>query len=53
MTTVQEFYEVFTQHDAAYSSIQQWITPDLKQLLLEIIAHLSIEVAATEPALSE
>jgi len=51
VTKVQEFYEAFTHHDAAYSSIQQWITPDLKQLLLEIIAHLSIEVGATEPAL--
>jgi putative transposase len=51
VTTVQEFYEAFTHHDAAYSSIQQWITHDLKQLLLEIIAHLSIEVGATEPAL--
>jgi len=51
VTTVQDFYEAFTDHDAAYSSIQQWITPDLKQLLLEIIAHLSIEVGATEPAL--
>ena len=51
VTKVQEFYKVFTGHDAAYASIQQWITPELKQLLLEMIGHLSAEVGATEHAL--
>lgn len=48
---VQDFYKTFTEHDAAYSSIQQWVTPELKQLLSEIIAHLSVELGRTEPAL--
>jgi len=51
VTKVQNFYETFTGHEPAYSSIQQWITPELKQLLIEIFAHLSIELGATEPAL--
>lgn len=51
VTKVQEFYEAFTSHDAAYSSIQQWITPELKQLLLEMIGHLSVEVGSTEHTL--
>jgi hypothetical protein len=51
VTKVQNFYETFTDHEPAYSSIQQWITPELKQLLIEIFAHLSIELGATEPAL--
>jgi len=51
VTKVRNFYEVFTDHEAAYSSIQQWITPELKQLLVELIAHLSVELGATEPSL--
>jgi len=51
VTKVRNFYEVFTSHDAAYASIQQWITPELKQLLTELIAHLSVELGATETAL--
>lgn len=52
VTEVQELYKVFTDHDAAYSSIQQWITTELKSLLSDIFAHISIELEATEPALS-
>jgi putative transposase len=33
VTKVQDFYKTFTDHDAAYSSIQQWITPELKILV--------------------
>jgi putative transposase len=51
VTKVQDFYKTFTEHDAAYSSIQQWITPELKTLLTEIVAHLSIELGGTEPSL--
>jgi putative transposase len=51
VTKVRNFYGAFTDHEAAYSSIQQWITPELKQLLIEIITHLSVELGATEPAL--
>jgi putative transposase len=51
VTKVRNFYEAFTDHDAAYSSIQQWVTPELKQLLSETFAHLSIELGATESSL--
>jgi putative transposase len=51
VTKVQEFYKIFTDHDAAYSSIQQWITTELKSLLSDIFAHISSELGATEPAL--
>lgn len=51
VTKVQDFYKTFTGHDAAYSSIQQWITPELKTLLTEIIAHLSVELGGTESSL--
>ena len=48
---VQDFYKTVTAHDAAYSSIQQWITPEFTKLLTEIVAHLSVELGVTEPAL--
>jgi hypothetical protein len=51
VTKVQEFYKIITDHDAAYSSIQQWITTELKRLLRDIFAHLSIELGKTESAL--
>jgi IS4 transposase len=51
VTKVRNFYDVFTDHDAAYSSIQQWITPGLKQMLCETFAHLSVELGATDSAL--
>lgn len=51
VSKVQEFYRTFTGHDAAYSSIQQWITIELKKLLVQTFAHLSIELGSTETAL--
>lgn len=51
VTKVQDFYKTFTEHDAAYSSIQQWITPELETLLTEIVAHLSVELGGTELSL--
>ena len=52
VTKVNDFYETFTDHNAAYSSIQQWVTPELKQLLLQTVAHLSVEVGVAEHDLS-
>jgi len=51
VTKVQDFYKTLTEHDAAYSSIQQWITSELKTLLTEIVAHLSVELGGTELSL--
>ena len=51
VSQVQDFYRTFTRHAAAYSSIQQWITPELKELLAETVAHLSIELGSTEVGL--
>ena len=48
VTKVNDLYETFTDHNAAYSSIQQWITPELKQLLRQTVAHLSVEVGVTD-----
>ena len=36
---VHDFYKVFTGDKVAYSSIQQWITPDLTDLLTDLDAH--------------
>jgi hypothetical protein len=44
VTKVQEFYKIITDYDAAYSSIQQCITTELKCLL-------SIEMEETESTL--
>ena len=51
VTKVQDFCKTLTEHDAACSSIQQWITPELKTLLAEIVAHLSVELGGTESSL--
>ena len=51
VTKVQDFYKRLTEHDAACSSIQQWITSELRTLLTEIVAHLSVELGGTELSL--
>jgi IS4 transposase len=51
VATVQDLYKVFTADDVAYSSIQQWITPELSDLLVDLIDYVSVELGRTESSL--
>jgi len=52
VTKVNDFYDTSTVHDAAYLSIQQWVTPEIKRLLLQTVAHLSVEVGIANMTLA-
>ena len=52
MTKVSDLYKTFTGHNAGCSSIQQWVTPEPKQLLLQIVAHLSVEIGVIDDNLN-
>lgn len=47
VTAVHDLYKAFTGGDVAYSSIQQWITDDLAELLLDLIGYVSAEFGRT------
>jgi IS4 transposase len=51
VATVQDLYKVFTSDDIAYSSIQQWITPALIDLLADLVDYVSVELGRTESSL--
>ena len=37
VSAVLDFYKAFTGDSVAYSSIQQWITPELTDLLIDLV----------------
>lgn len=47
VSAVHDLYKVFTGDDVAYSSIQQWITPELTDL----VGYVSVELGRTESSL--
>jgi len=51
VSAVRDYYKTFTGDDVAYSSIQQWITPELADLLLDLINYVSVELGRTESSL--
>lgn len=51
ISAVHDLYKVFTGDDIAYPSIQQWITPELTDLLADLISYVSGELGRTEPPL--
>jgi IS4 transposase len=51
VSAVHDFYKVFTGNDVAYSSIQQWITSDLTDLLVDLVNYVSVELGRTESSL--
>lgn len=51
VSAVHDLYKVFTGDDVAYSSIQQWITPELTDLLVDLVDYVSVELGRTESAL--
>jgi putative transposase len=51
IAAVQDLYKAFTTDSVAYSSIQQWITADLTQLLTDVFGYTSVELGRTESAL--
>jgi putative transposase len=51
LAAVQDLYKAFTSDSVAYSSVQQWVTPDLTELLTDICGYISVELGRTESAL--
>src|SRR5699024_6317607 len=51
LASVQDLYKAFTSDSVAYSSVQQWVTPDLTELLTDICGYISVELGRTESAL--
>ncbi|MFC6765612.1 IS4 family transposase [Natrinema soli] len=51
VSAVHDLYRVFTGDDVAYSSIQQWITPELTDLLVDLVDYVSVELGRTELSL--
>lgn len=51
VSDVHDLYKVFTGDDVAYSSIQQWITPELTDLLSDLVDYVSVELGRTESLL--
>jgi IS4 transposase len=51
LAAVQDLYKAFTNDSVAYSSVQQWVTADLTELLTDICGHISVELGQTESAL--
>lgn len=51
VSAVHDFYKTFTGDKVAYSSIQQWITPDLTDLLTDLLDYVSVELGRTESSL--
>jgi len=49
--TVRDLYKIFTGDDVAYSSIQQWVTPELTDLLVDLVDYASVELRRTESSL--
>jgi hypothetical protein len=50
-SAVHDLYKAFTGDKVAYSSIQQWITPNLAHLLIDLIGYVSVELGRTEASL--
>lgn len=48
---VRNLYKAFTGDDVAYSSIQQWITPELTEFLVDLVNYVSVELGRTESSL--
>jgi IS4 transposase len=51
VSAVRDLYKAFTGDDVAYSSIQQWITPELTDLLAGLVGYVSVELGRTESSL--
>ena len=51
VSAVRDLYKAFTDDDVVYSSIQQWITPDLTDLLTDLVDYVSVELGRTEASL--
>ncbi|TYT60307.1 IS4 family transposase [Natrialba swarupiae] len=51
VSAAHDYYKTFTGDDVAYSSIQQWITPELTKLLTDLVNYVSVELGRTESSL--
>ena len=51
VSAVHDFYKVFTGDDVAYSSVQQWITPELTDFLVDLVDYVSVELGRSESSL--
>jgi IS4 transposase len=51
VSAVLDFYKAFTGDSVAYSSIQQWITPELIDFLIDLVSYVSVKLGATESSL--
>ncbi len=51
VSAVRDLYKAFTSDDVAYSSIQQWITPELTELLADLVDYVSVELGRTQSSL--
>ena len=51
VSAVRVLYKAFTGDDVAYSSIQQWITPELTDPLACLVGYVSVELGRNESSL--
>ena len=51
LAAAQDLYKAFTSDFVAYSSVQQWVTAELTELLTNICGYISVELGQTESAL--
>lgn len=50
-SAVHVLYKDFTGDGVAYSPIQRWITPELTELLADLVGYVSVELRQTESSL--
>src|SRR5699024_2531888 len=51
LAAVQALHTAFTSDTVAYSTVQQWVTAELTELLADICGYISVEHGRTESAL--
>lgn len=51
VNAIHDLYKAVTGDGVAYSSIQQWITSDLTELLTDLVRYISVDFGQTEASL--
>jgi hypothetical protein len=51
LAAVQDLCKAFTSDSVPYSSVQQWVTAELTELLADVCGYIGVELGRTESAL--
>ena len=51
LAAVQDLCKAFTSDSVSYSSVQQWVTAELTELLADVCGYIGVELGRTESAL--